>query len=322
MSVNSDVVKTAAVAIFIGGGLLVSGIRRLRQSRKIKDTSSIAIAAAPQGFVELQGFAWPMNPLISPLEQRHCVYYSFEVEQQKGAKNKKWTTVYSEDSNGAFFIADETGHVIIYPQSAELNIRSKTVPWAQLNADVRKRITAHIQQRSTSFESDGGLLGPKYRVREKIIPAGSPLYSLGTFRTTAASQAGALLPANGLQLFLHNVKELKQRTAKSRGPLDANKDGEICYEEWYAFHSQQAVAVAGGFLEQPIIIPRGMQRTNPCCGVMRDARNQPLYLADCHQEELIHRLSSWNLTRILAGAALIAGGVVFLYSHFVLKQPL
>ena len=63
--------------IFGGAWLIISGLRRFRRKRDVEDTSTAKIRSAPQGSVEVQGYAWPFesqeknnldDPIWEPVE--------------------------------------------------------------------------------------------------------------------------------------------------------------------------------------------------------------------------------------------------------------
>jgi hypothetical protein len=308
---DDELIKAVAFCFITGVGLIATGVKRMRVMRLVQDTGSIPVGSAPQGLVELQGFAWPMKVQESPLEHRACVYYSVEVqERRKSGKNSRWVTIHTESTNEAFFLADESGHAIIYPERAELELRKKEVEWSALDHSARDRISAMLTMRGVVLGSG------RYRVIESAIAVGAPFYALGTFRTTAASQAGEMLPLAGLRHFLQKAHLLRRNQSEAKKILDLDCDGRISFEEWYQGYAKEALVAGGNFRNEPVVLPKGMKHVSECFGVMRSANGNQLYLADCHQEELLQRLNSWNFVRVVGGALLIALGAVLLFCRF------
>ena len=90
--VSADFYQAVGVAIVFCGGLLYNAIKKYKTVRKIEDTAKSNIATAPQGYVEFQGFAWPMQKSVQCTRGFEAVYYSFSLQRQEtqgSGKNKK-----------------------------------------------------------------------------------------------------------------------------------------------------------------------------------------------------------------------------------------
>ncbi len=87
--------------------------------------------SAPQGFVELEGFAWPIGPTVTTKTGLEAIYYSLCLQRQdtQGAgKNKKkvWVTIFTHVHAEEFLLVDATGMVKIDPRGAELELETGT----------------------------------------------------------------------------------------------------------------------------------------------------------------------------------------------------
>ena len=78
MGLNSvDRMSLQIVFFGLGGGayLIYNGFKNLSKHRKAQDTATSRISSAPQGFVEIQGYAWPKETFLHKnLDGRKCVY--------------------------------------------------------------------------------------------------------------------------------------------------------------------------------------------------------------------------------------------------------
>jgi hypothetical protein len=229
-------------------------------------------------------------------------------------------TVFEWNSGEPFFLADDTGRVLVKPNGAEFEIRTQKASdnlWSSLAQNQIERIVAFARAQGSNFDPGGAswLWRKEFRVSEGIIAAGAPLYALGHFRTTAADEYHR--PAAGLRLFLERAFYLKRHPVTNT--LDLDRNGKICFDEWYAAFTKTAVAAGGGFAEAPLALPRGMHDDSKCYGTLSTAPGQKLYLADCHQAELIHRIGSWNLARVIGGAILVTAGILALAGYIFFR---
>lgn len=97
------------------------GQYRLKKSIEYAPTSK-AIAAAP-GICEVEGAARAASgPLVSPYEQKECVYYKTEVYKWSGSgKHRRRSLALCLESPSPFCIEDDTGTVLIMPQQPAQN---------------------------------------------------------------------------------------------------------------------------------------------------------------------------------------------------------
>ena len=111
-------------AIFLVGGLIgfFWGFMRLRRKRLIENIPTSTIRGMALGLVELIGRAKKDKPLISPLSLTPCVLYRYTVERyEKRGRHSSWVTVAKGSTFYCpFWIDDDTGKVLVFPQGAEL----------------------------------------------------------------------------------------------------------------------------------------------------------------------------------------------------------
>lgn len=311
---DGDFLQLVVVGLIFGTVTAFRGFKRIQRVRAIQNTGSVPISSSPQGFVELQGFAWQTAPLTSPLTGQNCVYYGFRVEERvKSGKSSHWQTVAFVESGTPFILADETGHVLIHPKGSELELAKdsrKVWNWRSLSVAQQESALEAVRQVKPGFNDRAWIFQKQLRVTEAVIPLGAPLYALGSLRRGEMERL--YRPLQGLQLFFRRVSELKGDPVAQRG-LDLNGDGSVCDEEWRHGYIQTATARMGTGTGGPIIVPAGLRVSSECYGEMSSSPAHKLFLADSHQELLLKRLSRWNLHLIVAGAGLIGGAAAFAY---------
>ena len=182
-----------SILLILGLYFVYLGLTRYLFLRKIEDTPTSKAGSAPVGLVELSGTAKPYEPKKSPVNDALCVFWRITGEYFKEGKNGGWRNIYSADSKTPFYVADETGRLLVMPEGAEIEIPSHsshkgyimdTKGWFEfeshqanmdecalkfilsLDNDSRQKFLAHKQE--------------EIRVNEYIIREHDPLYVLGT----------------------------------------------------------------------------------------------------------------------------------------------
>jgi hypothetical protein len=254
-------------------------------------------------------------PLRSPLQQKDCVHYALEIQEyRRKGKSSRWVTLFEQQVTAPFFLFDETGYVGVDFGTAEKSLgRPTTFRWSALSEMQQQQLLEHARKTDPGFSDRGLIFKKTLRVKEVVIEVGSPFYAHGTL--TKSLSDSEVRPMQGYQFFLRKIRALKADPAKARRQLDRNRDGRVSSEEWREAYRSEARAVGasteGG---RPLVIPKNMPVTLDCFGRMVRGDSHPLFVADCHQEELIRRISRWNFLILAGGAALIAIGVATIYA--------
>lgn len=134
-----------ALLVF-GGGLFWGAIKQHRRVRQIEDTPSSKTSSAPQGLVELQGFAWPEGDVYMMDGQREVVYYSREIQYARPAvlfygRGSRWITLAKKEHNIPFYLIDDTGLVRIDPKGSETFLQVTTKKsWKDLSAEKKREL--------------------------------------------------------------------------------------------------------------------------------------------------------------------------------------
>ncbi len=211
-------------------GTLVSFYLTFRywyRARLIEDVPTARIHSAPQGYVELEGTAQPLEdtPVIAPLSSVTCIWYHYKIEKKEhyrhqGASFQRWKTISEGSSNHSFYLVDESGRCIIDPDGSEITMSDKLVWYGSTAWPMAAPLVGN--------GSIGSMLSENYRYTERFILPGQPLYAIGEFKTMRASDSGSVADISRDLLL-----EWKQdHAALIAAGFDKNNDGKIDITEW------------------------------------------------------------------------------------------
>lgn len=290
--------------------VLYYAIHLWRAARKIKDTPGSKIASAPQGYVEVEGFAWPVDQCSRLASGREVVHYSCMLQRKEtrgSGKNRRteWVPVWSCIQSHPFYVVDSTGLASIDLHGCKFSMDAASIrSWRSLNRAEKDRLLGLIgDERISRFppsEALGGLFSTPYQVIENEIFVGSPLYLQGDFRTPSAELP--TVSPHGLAEFHRRVFPSDARSGRNVVVfLDKNKDGKISEKEAQAGYSLAAsMALRKSATEGA--------REFKIHGVMGSSEEHRLLIADAHQEHLAARLERRMLLPIVAAVLLLGAG--------------
>ncbi len=303
MGSEPQLLQVAVASAVGGGGLLYKAIKNHKRLRKIVDTPRSKVASAPQGFIELEGFAWPQGETVQTLDGEEAIFYVLQIqkEEQSGSgKNRRryWVTVFNYEHVVPFYLLDPTGVAMIIPHNSENEMRESTQRlFSKLSPDARTRVADMANGTISDFPPRTGFFSNqnKFRIIEKKLIVGSPFYATGDFKTHSFNQ---LTIDDSLATFANKVINFEARSLKNvKALLDRNNDGHICADE----------ANAG------YIMAAKLSRLNPktetvpleVFGTLDSSDNHQLFFADTHQHHLVERLGRWQTLKLTGGAALV-----------------
>lgn len=174
----------------VGVYLFYHGFQLLQRKRLIENTPSSKIRSAAMGLVELNGLACGPYTLQAPITGVPCFYYRTLVWQWKQAgRSKSWVKVADEHYHVPFYLDDGTGHMLVNPQGAELDIHrdfydefstSLFSSSLQTPANITNFLTMH------GIPTDN-----KIKVEEYCIKPKNALFVLGTLAQNNGTNVGA-----------------------------------------------------------------------------------------------------------------------------------
>lgn len=209
-----------ALALLIGLLCLYAGVDQFRKARRIADISTAKIRSASQGYVGLVGEATQTQ--TAPVSGLSCHYWTLYVETSRGSG---WTRIATASSHPSFLpIADNTGVCYVIARGADVQGSSRITDMAQPSS-LAPYMPLFPDLRHSSFGA-----ATRIRLVEKLLPANSPIFATGMFRSirSNASPFGfdwashVLAPRSGAPAFVKNMAREEQETfAPVREKLEA-----------------------------------------------------------------------------------------------------
>lgn len=123
MSSQSD--PTGALILGTGAGIWMffKGFRVFREYKVVEDTPRISIRSVSMGLAHIRGVAQLEPPILSPVSHTPCCFYRIEIEQWKSeGKSHAWSHIRTDQDGAKFFVADQTGKVLVDAQAAEFDV--------------------------------------------------------------------------------------------------------------------------------------------------------------------------------------------------------
>jgi len=185
----------AAAALGAGPWLFWQGFRRLRTLRLIENTPTARIRSMAMGLVEVCGQVHARSALVAPFSGQPCAHWEVDISV-RGRSRNSWTVVHRNASGNPFFLEDETGVAMVYPQHAQCRLSFGTEeecfglqppsPYAEYLAGHPSVMTPFARLAMLRF-------------RERRLEDGQEVYVLGTAapRSQAHAVSGESLATPG-----------------------------------------------------------------------------------------------------------------------------
>ncbi len=175
MMFDPESVVLGSAALLTGPGPFVHGFRDYRDRHLTQNTPTARIRSMPMGLVEVRGTIEARSTMAAPFSGRSCVFWEVEIATQ--SRRGVWTTVHRNASGHPFFLRDDTGVALVYPQGAMCKLRQGleeeclgiSLPecYAQYMSDQNLALRALWRTGTMRF-------------RERSLEPGQPLFVLGT----------------------------------------------------------------------------------------------------------------------------------------------
>jgi E3 ubiquitin ligase len=172
-----DLRMSALSVAALGAGLWLfwQGLRALRTVRLIENTPTARIRSMAMGLVEVRGRPQARSTMIAPFSGHPCAYWQVDISVR--GRNKSWSVIHRNASGNPFYLEDDTGSALVYPEGAVCRIRYGTEeecfglqppsPYAEYLHDHGSIMTAAARLSMLRF-------------RERTIEDGMELFVLGT----------------------------------------------------------------------------------------------------------------------------------------------
>ena len=150
MSSHSDPTGGLFIGFLISLWTFFKGFRKFREYKVVEDTPTIAIRSVPMGLVRIRGNAQSDQLIPSPVTHTPCCFYKVDIERWKTKdRSGSWEHERTDLDGTKFFLADQTGKVLVDGYSAEYDL--------PMNAE-RVVDSSHVGTANTNGVSDADLL--------------------------------------------------------------------------------------------------------------------------------------------------------------------
>jgi hypothetical protein len=165
-------------AVGFGTWSFVTGFRSLRLQRIIQTTPTARARSLAMGMVELQGRVLGRSRVTAPFTARTCAWWEVELQTLRRSRRgmNRWSTVHREQSGNPFYLEDETGRVMVYPQGADLSAGA-LVQEETHGLGVPEPYAGYMESRGLAMRHLWSM-GPM-RFRERTLEDGNAVYVLG-----------------------------------------------------------------------------------------------------------------------------------------------
>lgn len=118
----------------VGAFFLALSVRKFLFKRTVQTLPISNAASLPSGMVQISGKADCAELLTEPITKKKCVYFDVRIQQEetkksKGERKRHWETIYEQRSFQPFFVQDQTGTVVVFPDRP-ICILKKGVPYS------------------------------------------------------------------------------------------------------------------------------------------------------------------------------------------------
>jgi hypothetical protein len=221
----ASVLSTAAVVA--GPVLFLAGFRALRIRRLIENTPTSRIRSLAMGLVELNGKVATRSRVTAPFSGRACAYWEIEIATRTSSSRngtRHWSTVHRNRSGHPFYLVDDTGTAMVYPQGAECRLNFG-VSEETHGFGVPDPYRGYMDQQGLALRGVWSL-GPM-RFRERILEDGAMVYVLGRAfprpQSTTVSWDEDALEATGTDMLSTRAVRTRDEDVHGvirRGPQD------------------------------------------------------------------------------------------------------
>lgn len=307
---TGDEVQVFVALFCVGVFFIFDGIKRLLKKRKVQDTARHSIAHAPQGNVEIEGFAWALNEPAKNSSGELCAYYKLKLQRlEKQGKNSNWVTRWEHSPNVAFILLDRTGALIVFDQNAEMNCHTQTTSWSNVvsNNSVHQLVPlveAGYGPVSTGFFSQS------HRLVEEYITLGSPCYAQGCLISDDIKNFTA--KELHIETFFEYIKKRPPGDIHQNLKFDIDGDGLVTDEEAAEALHKVAKNIIEMNIQPQTVHKEALPGTFKVFGKMTSTQDHPLIVAAMHEHHFIQQVGSANILRILGGALLVSAVIAYI----------
>jgi hypothetical protein len=189
----------SSIAIAGGSYFCFSGFRLLVRIRLLLGTPTSKIRDAAPGLVEVNGTAVGPHTMSAPISGQACFLYRTTAWRQTNHKKREWEKVADETLHAPFFIEDSTGHLLVEPFGADLDLACRSEREFDQPLASSAAGTGPIPLCVSAFLSRHGVARDfRLRIEEQFIKAKDTLFITGTLRENPGIETYASAPQSKL----------------------------------------------------------------------------------------------------------------------------
>jgi hypothetical protein len=344
---NSD--PTGALLLGFGAGLwsFFKGFRVMREYKVLADTPRIPIRSVPMGFVHIRGKAEGTQVLSSPVSHTPCCFYRVEVDEWRSqGKGHNWVRTCVDYNGYQFYLADDTGKVLIDAHAAEYDLpaaSTREVSSHSQSGAADADLLHYVQYAQTHSMTDRVSQFVDKRLA-KAAPSGDPAVQAkrealrDIFAGISSVQRGGKPPIEAMERLMNASGPLSDPEKEQRRQMmldrlhmaaQANQSGLLA-----ALLPEQRPAEGRFRLREYLVLPDQeylidgtcVECSEPAASADRSmidrtmiakGTNEPTFLISAKSDVEVHRaFRKRALLMILGGAALTLACAAGLLLHF------
>lgn len=316
---------TCVMVLIFGLGLIKRALTTQKRIREIEDTPRSKSETAAQGLTEFEGFAWPTEKSETTTRNQEAVYHSIELQKQESSgygKNRReeWVTVSKHLFAPDFYLCDGTGLILIHPQNAQFEmVKEETRSWRSLRQSERDFAMMVLPNPDGFLDMPssgilGSLFASNYRIIEKSLLMGNPLYVSGDFKTVSGEQS--TIQAVGLTRFYGMIYDADTKSLKNlKKILDKDGDGKVSRQE-----SLDGFSTAAQIAKTRSVAEKSAEKDFNVYGRLQQTEVHQLFIAGAHEKDLVQNLKFKPALMLTGGAAAVTFALFGLFPKLNLPQ--
>ena len=195
-----DIPVFSAVSLCAGPVLFLRSFRDLRTRRLIQNTPTARIRSMAMGLVEIKGVIEAHSVLSAPFSGYRCAFWEVDIAIPSHRRGG-WSIVHRNASGHPFYLRDETGLALVYPQGAACKVRFGSHEECT-GAAVPECYRRYMTEQGIALRHLWRL--SPMRFRERILEEGQGVYVLGSAEPRAQAHViseSEALEATGTEAY-------------------------------------------------------------------------------------------------------------------------
>jgi hypothetical protein len=313
-------------SILLVSGILLAfdSIKKIKRKIEMKNISKQLLSSASAGSVEIEGVSWPFRAIHNSMQGQKVVFRQVIIQQYvRRGKRGSWQKVWEKNSSEQFMVFDQSGFAIINPGFETANLVIEEIP----KSIYRAHQLTPAQHESFHDFYDNSLFGfstslnqgwllsiisssAKYRIVERSIPLGSPLFIYGylipddTFRFVHLKEDHAHYNKK-MTKFLVNKNYMKPFFDKSRDGIVDDVELKKGFQSAISAMIKKDLGITD--------LKQNGESTEKVYGTIGANLHQKLHLADCFEEQLLRAKPLYlNWLQLYLGGFLVATAIYIL----------